>query len=237
MMNKHGKLFTTINKQTKINTMRRKNIKESKLQRMISETVKRALNEWSDDYEGNDLDYESIKMQAEDIIYKMQQQGMPISWRSVAENMGFRLNTLNGEDLELLKDTIEEVMVNDYNTNESIKRRIRRIVSECTKKTLNEGIYDYPDGIDHLILLSENDRECHDIYWSIIQMLLKKVKKGVDLSVDILANSSIMKKYQQFVFRKFKNEQPNFDRNAPRAFREYIAERMIERINNEEFDY
>jgi len=117
------------------------------------------------------------------------------------------------------------------------EQELKNIVSECVKRTINEGIYDYPDGIDHLIFLSENDRECYDIYWSIIQMFLKKVKKGVDLSVDILANSSIMKKYQQFVFRKFKNEQPNFDRNAPRAFREYIAERMIERINNGEFDY
>lgn len=132
-------------------------LRESELKRMIAESLKRTLNEWSDDYEGNDLDYESIKMQAEDIIYKMQQQGMPISWRSVAENMGFRLNTLNGEDLELLKDTIEEVMVNDYNTNESIKRTIRRIVSECTKKTLNEGGHLYHKDDDGKVWTNSKD--------------------------------------------------------------------------------
>ena len=37
---------------------------------------------------------------------------------------------------------------------------LRTIISESVKRILNEGIYDYPDGIDHLILLAENDLEC-----------------------------------------------------------------------------
>ena len=44
---------------------------------------------------------------------------------------------------------------------------LRHIISETVKRVLNEGIYDYPDGIDHLILLAENDRECYDIFWNI----------------------------------------------------------------------
>ena len=85
---------------------------------------------------------------------------------------------------------------------------LKRIISETVKRILNEGIYDYPDGIDHLILLAESDRECCDIFWDIVQMLKKKYNKGVDLSLEVLTNSSIMKQYQQFVFRKFRNEQP-----------------------------
>ena len=62
-------------------------------------------------------------------------------------------------------------------------------------------------------------------------MLKKKHDKGVELSVDVLTNSSVMKKYQQFVFRKFRNEQPMITKETPYLFRKYIAEEMIERIN------
>lgn len=66
-------------------------------------------------------------------------------------------------------------------------------------------------------------------------MLKKKYNKGVDLSLEVLANSSIMKKYQQFVFRKFRNEQPMLSKDTPRLFREYMAQRMIERITSGEY--
>jgi len=112
---------------------------------------------------------------------------------------------------------------------------LKRIISETVKRVLNEGIYDYPDGIDHLILLAENDRECYDIFWNIVQMLKKKYDKGVELSVDLLTNSSIMKKYQQFVFRKYKSEQPLLSKETPYLFRKYMAERMIDRITDGEY--
>ena len=115
------------------------------------------------------------------------------------------------------------------------KNEFKRLISESVKRVLNEGIYDYPDGIDHLILLAENDRECYDIFWNIVQMLKKKYDKGVDLSVDLLTNSSIMKKYQQFVFRKYKNEQPAFSKETPYLFRKYMAERIIDRISDGEY--
>ena len=112
---------------------------------------------------------------------------------------------------------------------------LRTIISESVKRILNEGIYDYPDGIDHLILLAENDRECYDIFWNIVQMLKKKYDKGAELSVDLLVNSSIMKKYQQFVFRKYKSEQPMLSKETPYLFRKYMAERMIDRITSGEY--
>ena len=71
------------------------------------------------------------------------------------------------------------------------ENELKRMISESVKRVLNEGIYDYPDGIDHLILMAENDRECYDIFWNIVQMLKKKYDKGVELSVDLLTNSSI----------------------------------------------
>lgn len=115
------------------------------------------------------------------------------------------------------------------------ENELKTMISESVKKVLKEGIYDYPDGIDHLILLAENDRECYDIFWNIVQMLKKKYDKGVELSVDLLTNSSIMKKYQQFVFRKYKNEQPMISKETPYLFRKYMAERMIDRITSGEY--
>ena len=91
--------------------MKRKiKLNETELKNLIAESVRRTLKEWNNDYEGNDLDYDSIQMQAMSVIPKMEQNGQEISWRSVAEQMGFRLETLNGDDMELLKDAIEDVM-------------------------------------------------------------------------------------------------------------------------------
>ena len=115
------------------------------------------------------------------------------------------------------------------------ENELRRMISESVRRVLTEGIYDYPDGIDHLILMAENDRECHNIFWQIVQMLKKKYDKGVELSVDLLINSSIMKKYQQFVFRKYKSEQPMLSKETPYLFRKYMAERMIDRITSGEY--
>jgi len=86
---------------------------ESRLRGMIREAVQSVLRE--NDYEGNDLDYESIKMQAEHIIPRMRETWEGFSWRDVAEEMGFRLETLNYDDMELLKDTIEETMLDEEN--------------------------------------------------------------------------------------------------------------------------
>ena len=113
---------------------------ESDLRRVISKSVKRVLREADNDYEGNDLDYDSIKMQAMSIIPRMHQNGQIVSWRSVAKEMGFRLETLNGEDMELLKDAIEETMMEDAYDIGLTESDLHRIVKESAKKVLNEEL-------------------------------------------------------------------------------------------------
>ena len=142
-----------------------------KMKRLISESVKSILKEWlpTADYQGNDLDYETIKMEAEDALIKMQQRNIPISWQSIAKEMGFQLKTLNSDDIELLKDTIEEVMLDNNNphwkedmefendfrnmpyTNESVsmKNKLRKIIGESIKNVLKES--------DELPYLSDKD--------------------------------------------------------------------------------
>ena len=107
---------------------------------------------------------------------------------------------------------------------------VSEAVTKSIRKVLREGIYDYPDGIDHIILLSENDRELYKWYEQMYNMLLKKALKGTELSVDILANSSMMKKYQQACFRKYKSEQAAegmMNPDAPYQFRKYVSEKLI----------
>ena len=111
------------------------------------------------------------------------------------------------------------------------ENRLNRIVSSVIKRYLNEGAYDYPDGVDGIILLMDNDRECHSLYTEIVRMLKKKKQKGVDLNLNVLAESSMMKKFQQFCFRKFKHEQEGMTKDSPRVFRFFVAERMINDAN------
>ena len=114
---------------------------------------------------------------------------------------------------------------------------IQQIIAKSVKKCINEGVFDYPDGIDAIILCAENDRECHDIYETIVKMLLKHKKRGEELDVEHLANSSVMKKYQQFCFRKYKGGQDGMERTSPMQFRHYMAERMINNINDGDYDW
>ena len=147
-------------------------LNKTELKNLIAESVRRTLKEWNNDYEGNDLDYDSIQMQAMSVIPRMEQNGQDISWRSVAEQMGFRLETLNGDDMELLKDAIEDVMSenevdphwkedmefeNDFQNlpyaNESRKKAnqlTNKILAEVTRrlkanKKLNEEYYPEED--------------------------------------------------------------------------------------------
>lgn len=111
--------------------------------------------------------------------------------------------------------------------------QLKDVVSESVRALIGEGVYGYPDGIDTIILLSENDGELYKVWESIAMMVAKLAAKGSELSVEKLANSSTMKAYQQACFRKYAKEQETgFDpRVSPSVFRKYMAERMIDEVN------
>lgn len=104
-------------------------LNESQLHNIIAESVKKALKEFkyptnfSADYDGNDLNYDSVYYQALDVLKKYNNR-QPQRWQNIARQMGFRMETLNQEDAELLHDAIEDAMMdcdNDYDTvNEDI---------------------------------------------------------------------------------------------------------------------
>lgn len=114
---------------------------------------------------------------------------------------------------------------------------LRNYITESVKRALNEGMYGYPDDCDQMILAYKNDRESMKYFEDIARMLDKKIKRGVELDFNALVNSSILKKFQQFVFRNFKQWQDNMTRQTPYNFRAYVAERLIEQVNNGEYDF
>lgn len=111
--------------------------------------------------------------------------------------------------------------------------QLKEVVSESVRALIGEGVYGYPDGIDTIVLLSENDRELYKVWESIAMTVAKLAAKGTEPSVEKLANSSTMKAYQQACFRKYAKEQETgFDpRVSPSVFRKYMAERMIDEVN------
>jgi hypothetical protein len=115
--------------------------------------------------------------------------------------------------------------------------KLNTAIQKSIKKVLKEGIYDYPDGIDHIIFLSENDRELYEEYRQIAKACMKLYKKDVQLTLERLMESSIMKRYQQHCFKKYAKEQQGLDRmNSPREFRRFIAEKIIDEVVNGAWD-
>ena len=182
-------------------------LNESDVHRIIKETVSKVIQE-------NAIDY---WRQAEDKY--LSRERLPKGWEKIERE----------NDAPIYRDP-------DF--NEFVKDEYGRLVpvTESKKIGLQEGIYGFPDECDQIILAYQNDRECMGIYDDIVKMLLKKVAKGIELNFDLLVNSSVLKKFQQFVFRKFKQFQDTpMTRNTPYIFREYVAKRMLEQIANGEF--
>lgn len=79
---------------------------ESDLHRVIKESVKRIVREWQFD---NDLDYQKIYDDACDFLsgnHELTNYG----WREIAEELGFRMDSIGPNDMETLKDAIEDAM-------------------------------------------------------------------------------------------------------------------------------
>lgn len=106
---------------------------ENKFHNLIKESVKKILREYQFD---NDIDYNSIYEQALDLLSG---GGEPsgYGWRDVAEAMGFRLDSLGPNDMETMKDAIEDAMMDTSGLANETK--LRGFVRETVKKILREG--------------------------------------------------------------------------------------------------
>lgn len=200
----------------KAKASRKGNVSESKLNNAIQKSIKKVLNEGSQkEREEKCIDGICFKFAYHDI------NGNPI-WCTDNEQFG-KANYWRRH-----KDGLW------YGQSYSLRADVDNFKG---KTNLNEGIYDYPDGIDHIIFLSENDRELYEEYRQIAKACMKLYKKDVQLTLERLMESSIMKRYQQHCFRKYAKEQKGLDRmNSPREFRRFIAEKIIDEVVNGAWD-
>lgn len=148
---------------------------ESEIAKMVSEATMKILKEFkmpvqpSTDYEGNDLSEESIIEQAVSAIYKMEQNGEAITWEAVAKNMGFRLETLNEADMELLHDAIEHAMAlpgveDDLNESMSFEKK-------------DGKYYVYTNGVRHLVSKETYEKAQEDERQDKIQKMNQRDKE------------------------------------------------------------
>ena len=91
---------------------------ESDLHKVIEESVKRVLNELQFD---NDLNYQSISDQAYEYLEK--NEPSEYDWRDIAEGLGFRMDSIGPNDMETLKDAIEDAMHDFYVYQEEMDNR------------------------------------------------------------------------------------------------------------------
>lgn len=133
---------------------------------------------------------------------------------------------------------IENNLYGEAAIREAAKTAIMEMVAENRRRhSINEGAYGYPDCADQIIIASENDRECYDRYSQIARALAKHKKRGTVLSVNQLANSSVMKDLQQLAFRKFKKYQgPSLTSQSPAVYRSWTADFMIKEVNDGQWD-
>lgn len=187
-------------------------LSESKIDNIIRKVVVKSLNEAAD-YDDNDLEYWSIVSQADAAVDRLEREGnVSYGWKDVAEKMGFRLETLNDADLELMKDAIEQAMLdanddywskdaefeNDFRNMKS-ESRLNGIVKESVKKVLNE-IGGTPNGQRTLGTLGESELR-NIVKSSIKETLLRewgedKEKVTEESNQDVITLYDLLKELQ-----------------------------------------
>ncbi|MCQ2739797.1 MAG: hypothetical protein MJ237_06175 [bacterium] len=207
------------NQQTK--NMKKQTIKlnENQLRNLIKENIKKTLKENAltpdNSYTGNDLDYQTINDNAYAVLPKMEKEGLQISWKTVAEYLGYRLETLNDEDLELIKDAIEDAMYDDAaqygrtqpdtpidNPNVINESQLTSLIKERLKKTLYEH-YSHdidddnyyggglPDNQEQNVIRTTEERRITKIY--------QTIKPLLDELTDILNNCDYCEHYDEIM--------------------------------------
>lgn len=117
---------------------------ESDLHKIIEESVKRILNENYQDFDGfdNDLNYQSIFDQVCD--YLMTKNPKTQYWRRIAQDMGFQLQTIGPNDMETMKDAIEDAMRECGDVqDECYDTRVKLDNTMFRERYGNNNIHDY----------------------------------------------------------------------------------------------
>lgn len=200
-------------------------LSEAQLKRVVKECAKRILRESCEE------DYAEFKDMFDGLTYKQAMDKI--------DELGLTTGAYNGNEEDGMVD------VNYKSILGTIRDRVEVLPNYEEygdggmfqgSQSLMEGIYGYPDTVDKIILMFENDRDCMSMYGEMAKSLARKANKGVQLDAATLANSSWMKQFQQMCFRRFAGEQPDLNRtSSPALFRNYVADKMLDAIENGQF--
>lgn len=90
-----------------------------------------------------------------------------------------------------------------------------------------------------LTLYFENERELYEMTQALVDNLVRRMRKGTEVSEDILANSSVMDKIVKATLNKYMKDYGSFqvDTATRKATKRAIAQNLIQRAeDNFEFE-
>lgn len=125
----------------------------------------------------------------------------------------------------------------------------RNSEEEEVDEELYEGKLNEYEGMDdswsYAAIFGENEIDIYNMLWQVKLALQKKIKRGVEIRKDILANSSVVRRAAQITLKRLNDynkeigEAPIYmDNAAKRGLREYYAQKILnwideEKINNQ----
>lgn len=89
-----------------------------------------------------------------------------------------------------------------------------------------------------LTLYFKNERELYEMTQALVDNLVRRMRKGTEVSEDILANSSVMDKIVRATLNKYMKDYGSFqvDTATRKATKKAIAQNLIQRAEDE-FEY
>ncbi len=121
------------------------------------------------------------------------------------------------------------------------QKAIQNLKNNIGENIVNESKYEgMDDSWSDIAVYAENQREIYDTLWNLKLALQKKMKRGEEINIDVLTNSSIMRKIMQKAIREFneynkENDLPvmHLDNEAKQGLRQYFAEKIFDWIEEE----
>ena len=171
--------------------------------------------------------------------------------RKIMEGLKDSLN--ESKSLDLKENKVHKAAYNSFVKwyNRWKEKLGREEIRALVKKVTNDALGDNLDMInesgilgledDHLafdlFLTFQNTRELHDLSQLMVDNLIRRLRKGEELSVDILSASSIVEKYAKATIEEYKRtvvDAPRINTDTRKNLKHRIAQDLI---NDAKDDY
>jgi len=200
---------------------------------------------------------ELIKENVRQILNEAENGGWVVETSEAEEAYNFAAQILGNEELNqaivraMSNETLAQILAylfRMYNLKEwgDYKAKMDGLNDYEEDMFINETLNEY-EGMDdswsYAAVFGENQRDIYDMLWQVKLALQKKIKRGVEIRKDILANSSVVRRAAQITLKRFNEynkevgEEPfDMDNEVKRGLREYYAEKILNWIKEEEWN-